>query len=100
MGVCVERAPTREMFANPLHPYTKALLSAVPIPRLSSRHRHREILKGEVSSPVNLAPGCRFAPRCPYVCEKCHRDEEVHLRDLGGGHQVACPVVAASAAAQ
>ncbi len=90
MGTCVEKASAIELFANPLHPYTKALLAAVPIPKLSSRHKKREILKGEVSSPVNLKPGCRFAPRCPYACEKCMSDENVALRDYGNRHLAAC----------
>jgi oligopeptide/dipeptide ABC transporter ATP-binding protein len=92
MGVCVERAESDELFRNPLHPYTKALLAAIPKPKVPDTVKPREILKGEVSSPVNLAPGCRFAPRCQYATEKCNYDENVTLRDYGGGHFVACAV--------
>lgn len=93
MGVCVERAEKNELFANPIHPYTKALLAAIPVPDLSSKGKRREIIKGEVTSPINLKPGCRFAPRCPYACEKCMADENVKLRDLGNDHYVACAVI-------
>lgn len=93
MGSCVEKAPAKELFRNPMHPYTKALLSAVPVPKLSSRGKKREILKGEVSSPVNLKPGCRFAPRCPYACEKCKANENLALRDFGNDHLVSCALL-------
>lgn len=93
MGACVEKAPAKELFRNPMHPYTKALLAAVPVPKLENRHRKREILKGEVSSPVNLKPGCRFAARCPYACERCMSNENLTLRDFGNGHQVACAIL-------
>lgn len=90
MGVCVEKSPSKELFANPAHPYTQALLAAVPKPKPSDRVKTRQILKGEVSSPVNLPPGCRFAPRCPRVTDECYRDENLKLKDCGGGHLVAC----------
>ena len=93
MGACVEKAPAKELFRNPMHPYTKALLAAGPVPKLENRHRKREILKGEVSSPVNLKPGCRFAARCPYACERCMSNEKLTLRDFGNGHQVACAIL-------
>ena len=70
MGQCVERAPSRELFQNPLHPYTKALLSAIPVPDISMRTKKIQTIKGEVSSPINPAPGCRFAPRCDH-CRPC-----------------------------
>ena len=89
LGVCVERGPAKEIFANPLHPYTKALLNAIPIPNLSHRGRKRELLTGEVSSPINPKPGCRFAARCPHACEACTKND-IPLEDYGGGHFAAC----------
>jgi peptide/nickel transport system ATP-binding protein len=93
MGVCVEKAQKVELFRNPMHPYTKALLAAIPVPKLSSRGKHWGIIKGEVSSPINLKPGCRFASRCPYAAEKCGYDENIHFRDYGGGYYVACAML-------
>ena len=88
LGQIVERSPARELFARTLHPYTLALLSAIPIPSL--RHENKRIvLNGELSSPINPKPGCRFAPRCAYATDKC-RAESPELRDFGGGHCVAC----------
>ena len=88
MGQTVEYAKTEELFANPIHPYTKALLEAVPTVDLSRRNRERITLKGEVSNPINPAPGCRFAPRCQYATEKCKG--ECQLREVSPGHYVAC----------
>lgn len=93
LGVCVEKAPTKELFRNPMHPYTKALLAAVPIPKLTNRAQNRQILKGEVSSPVNLPPGCRFAPRCPMASEKCHYDENLQFDNYGDDHFVMCAML-------
>lgn len=89
LGKCVERAPSQELFANPGHPYTRALLSAIPIPDLRYRNKKRELLPGEVTSPVEPAPGCRFAPRCRYVCDDCLGGELV-MREIGDRHFVAC----------
>ena len=89
LGNCVERGPAKEIFAHPLHPYTKALLSAIPIPDLSHRGRKRELLTGEVSSPIDPKPGCRFAARCPYATEAC-KQADIPLRDYGDGHYAAC----------
>ena len=88
MGKCVERAPKLELFHNPLHPYTKALLSAIPIPKLGANNK-ATILQGEVSNPINPKPGCRFASRCKYCTEAC-RQQDYPLKDMGGGHYVAC----------
>ena len=88
MGQVVEYAPTEELFRNQLHPYTRALLAAIPTVDLSRRNRERHTLTGEVSSPINPAPGCRFAPRCPYATEQCRR--EYQLREVSPGHFVAC----------
>ncbi|OYT44908.1 MAG: peptide ABC transporter substrate-binding protein [Desulfurococcales archaeon ex4484_42] len=90
LGKIVESAPTEELFSNPLHPYTKALLSAVPEPdpRLK-KLRKRISLPGEPPSAINPPTGCRLHPRCPYATEKCKR-EEPELKHVGGNHYVRC----------
>lgn len=88
LGRVIEKAKTEELFANPVHPYTKALLSALPIPSLHNR-RERIIIKGEITSPINPKPCCRFATRCEYCTQEC-LDKEPELVDIGGGHVVAC----------
>ncbi len=88
MGQVVEHAKTNELFANPIHPYTKALLAAVPTIDLSRRNQKRIVLHGEVSSPINPAPGCRFAPRCPYATDKCR--ENICLKEVSPEHFAAC----------
>lgn len=88
LGKIVELSDYKEIFDNPRHPYTKALLSAIPIPKVGIQ-RERIILKGDVPSPVNLPGGCRFASRCPYATERC-KSEEPKLKDIGGHHYVAC----------
>ena len=89
LGKCVERAEAKEMFRNPLHPYTKALLAAIPIPSVESCHKERKLLEGEVTSPVNPAPGCRFAARCIYAGEAC-RQGDMELKEVEEGHFSAC----------
>ncbi len=91
LGKCVERAPAEEIFANPLHPYTKALLAAIPIPSVESCHKIRELLQGEVTSPVNPKPGCRFAARCPHAAERCTQGD-FPLVETTPGHFVACDI--------
>ncbi len=66
LGQMVEKAASKDLFADPMHPYTKALLSAIPVPSLTHK-RERVMLEGEITSPINPAPGCRFAKRCP-IC--------------------------------
>ena len=88
LGQCVERAPAKELFRNPLHPYTKALLSAIPIPDLSQRKKP-VMLHGEVSDPIDPKPGCRFAGRCPQCTEKCTK-ADYSLQEISPGHFVAC----------
>ena len=88
LGQCVEKAPADELFENPLHPYTKALLDAIPIPKLEYRDRTSTI-RGELSNPINPAPGCRFAPRCDQCSEQC-TGRDCALKDMGNGHLVAC----------
>jgi oligopeptide/dipeptide ABC transporter ATP-binding protein len=88
LGKVVELSGTAEMFERPLHPYTKALLSAIPIPEPGSS-RERIILTGDVPNPVNPPKACRFHPRCPFAKEIC-RELEPLLEDAGPGHTVAC----------
>ena len=89
MGQVVEYADKEELFAHPTHPYTKALLAAIPQPDLSSRGKTRELLTGEVSSPIEPKPGCRFAARCPYASEKC-REAAIPLKEIAPHHYCAC----------
>ena len=88
LGKLVEKAPSEELFKNPLHPYTKALLSAIPIPDIN-QEKKRIILEGEVVSPVNLPDVCRFKKRCNMKCEKCNNSEP-SLKEVSPGHFVAC----------
>ena len=88
LGQTVEKAPSEELFANPLHPYTKALLSAIPIPKYGVKHQ-RVLLKGEISSPIDPPDECRFAKRCLYANEGCHKSCPA-LREISPGHFVAC----------
>ena len=90
LGRIVEIADSEELSDNPLHPYTQALLSAVPIPDPElDKARHRIILKGEVPSPANPPAGCHFNPRCQYAEEEC-RKAQPSLHDVGTGHWVSC----------
>ena len=88
LGKIVEMADRRALFATPHHPYTRALLSAVPVPDPTIK-RQRIILKGDVPSPINPPSGCRFHTRCPFVFDRC-RSEEPLLRDVGLGRKSAC----------
>jgi peptide/nickel transport system ATP-binding protein len=88
LGKIVEMAPRNLIFAGPRHPYTKALLSAVPVPDPTAR-RNPIILKGDVPSPINPPSGCRFHTRCPYVFDRC-RTEEPELRQGVEGQWAAC----------
>ena len=89
LGQCIEKASSRELFKNPLHPYTQALLDSIPVPRLQGRNRKRQSIKGEIVSPIDPAPGCRFAPRCPRATEKC-MGHDIPLKNVSENHQVAC----------
>ena len=88
LGQVVEKATSEELFDNPKHPYTKALLSAIPVPSLDKK-RERILIKGEITSPINPKPGCRFAPRCEYAMDKCF-NEQPELLDINNDHYVSC----------
>ena len=88
LGKVVEYAPVEKLFENPLHPYTKALLASIPIPR-PLRKRREIALKGDIPNPINPPSGCRFHPRCPIAREICGK-EEPELRELEKDHFVAC----------
>ena len=88
LGQIVEKAPAKELFNNPVHPYTKALLSAIPIPDVDAVVEQIP-LKGEISSPINMKPDCHFAARCPYATEEC-RAGVPDLVNRGNEHFVAC----------
>lgn len=89
LGRIVEFGTREDIFERPLHPYTKALLSAVPVPDVGNK-RQRIILSGDVPSPLNPPSGCRFHTRCPHACEKCSQTE-CRLRPVSATHFVACP---------
>jgi oligopeptide/dipeptide ABC transporter ATP-binding protein len=97
LGKIVELAESAEIYRNPRHPYTRALLSAVPVPDPTTR-RERMLLPGDVPSPIHPPPGCPFHPRCPYVEERCRR-EEPSLMAGGNGHSVAGHSVASHSVA-
>jgi peptide/nickel transport system ATP-binding protein len=89
MGQCVEVSPTEELFGKPLHPYTQALLSAIPVPKVVEGRRKRELIRGEITSPINPIPGCRFTPRCPHAKSGC-TGENLPLLETSPGHFVSC----------
>jgi oligopeptide/dipeptide ABC transporter ATP-binding protein len=88
LGKIVELASDADLYTSPKHPYTEALLSAVPIPNPKMK-KQRILLQGEIPSPINLPRGCRFYSRCPRRLEMCNADEP-EFKDLGGGHWVYC----------
>ena len=89
LGQCIEKAPTSELFKNPSHPYTKALLSAIPVADLSYRNKKVNIIRGEVASPINPKPGCRFAARCEFASDICTR-QDPEMIEISEDHSVAC----------
>ena len=89
LGQCVERCPSDELFEDPLHPYTRALLSAIPEPTLEARNKRQEIIRGEVTSPIDPKPGCRFAARCPHAKPECMTDS-LRSQEVSPGHFVSC----------
>lgn len=88
LGKLIEKAPAEELFTNPLHPYTQALLSAIPVPSLNGRNE-RILLKGEITSPIDPKPICRFANRCIYAKDEC-RNSEPQLENIGNEHFISC----------
>ena len=88
LGECIEFATTDELYEKPLHPYTRALLDAIPIPELGAK-KNAAIITGELKSPVEPAPGCRFAPRCPYAKAEC-LGEKIREIQVTPTHKVAC----------
>ncbi len=88
LGQMVEKAPSKVLFTSAMHPYTQALLLAIPVPKIGAK-KERILLEGEISSPIDPKPGCRFAARCRYATERCHR-EDPPITDLGEGHFVRC----------
>ncbi len=91
VGAMVEKSPAKKLFESPLHPYTKGLLSAIPVPSIR-REKKRIIMQGELTSPVNPKPGCRFANRCPYAKDKCFQ-EQPQYQEVQPEHFVACHYV-------
>jgi oligopeptide/dipeptide ABC transporter ATP-binding protein len=92
LGLPVEIAPSDELFENPLHPYTKALLAAIPEPDLSKRNIEFSVIRGEVSSPINVKPGCRFAKRCDLCTDECKNSDPPFVEVLPN-HFVSCIMV-------
>ena len=88
MGCTVEKCRTEELFRTPLHPYTRGLLDAIPVPSIDIR-KERKLIEGEVSSPINPKPGCRFCDRCEFATEECHQMNP-KLEEVSPGHFVAC----------
>lgn len=88
LGCMVEKSPTKELFRQPLHPYTKGLLASVPVPNIDIK-MEQSIMQGELSSPIDPKPGCRFAPRCPFADEHCHTVTPDFV-EHSPGHFVAC----------
>lgn len=89
LGQCVEFSETEELFEEPMHPYTIALLDAIPVPDLSERGKETKIIRGEVTSPIDPKPGCRFAARCPYATKDCTAGD-IPFTEVRPGHFVAC----------
>lgn len=99
LGKIVEIADAKDLFENPQHPYTKALVDASPIPDPNLRDRSRIVISGEIPSPVNPPSGCRYHPRCPYAKEECKKvDMELQVVDSSSSHLCACPFYATNLA--
>jgi len=89
LGQCVEIAPAKALFKNPLHPYTQVLLDAIPIPSLEYARKKRSLVRGEITNPINPKPGCRFAGRCAQVMDACTQGDCQQV-EMEPGHFVAC----------
>ncbi len=92
LGQCVEYAETDELFDHPLHPYTVGLLDAVPVPTLTSKKMSMEVMRGELTSPIEPKPGCRFAARCPHATAACS-GADIPLKEVAPGHFAACTML-------
>ena len=97
LGKMVELASDRELYQDPKHPYTQALISAVPKPEAGAKRRDRLILRGDVPSPINPPSGCRFHTRCPHVLDEC-RTIEPNFNEISPGHWVACHLLSETSA--
>lgn len=94
LGKIVEMGEAKEIFNSPVHPYTKALLDAVPVPDPREKEKKHSLLQGEIGDSTNPPKGCRFHPRCPYATEICgQREPKMQETEPGSGHSVACPIV-------
>ncbi len=91
LGQCIEKAPTEKLFSKPMHPYTQALISSIPLPDPRKQNRERHIIMGEVKSPIEPQPGCRFAPRCPHKIDKCV-GKNIPLLEVEQDHLLSCVV--------
>jgi oligopeptide/dipeptide ABC transporter ATP-binding protein len=89
LGKLIELAPAGEIYSNPLHPYTQALLDAIPIPDPGAKRGSVQKLPGEVPNPIAPPPGCRFHTRCPHAMDRC-KIEEPNFREVSPGHWIAC----------
>jgi oligopeptide/dipeptide ABC transporter ATP-binding protein len=90
LGLLVEICESKSLYKNPMHPYTKALLSSIPIPDPDKASKiRREIIKGDVPSPINIPRGCRFNTRCPFVLPIC-KEQQPPMKEIEKGHLVAC----------
>ncbi len=96
LGKIVEIGEAKEVFSNPIHPYTRALLAAVPAPDPLEKEKERQLLQGEAGNSTNPPAGCRFHPRCPYAAKICsQREPQLIEMEAGTGHKAACPIVMA-----
>ena len=93
LGQMVEKANSDELFRQPMHPYTQALLSAIPLPIVGKNKPERKLIRGEITSPVNLPDQCRFLKRCDACTKDCETGKNPELREVAPGHFVACHCV-------
>lgn len=89
LGQCVEQTSSDELFRNPMHPYTQALLKAIPVAKTGMHRLYDDVIHGELTSPIDPKPGCRFAPRCPYATPECTQ-RDIEFVEVKPGHKVAC----------
>ena len=92
LGQCVEQTTSKELFRNPKHPYTQALLKSIPIAKTGQKRLYSDVIQGELTSPIDPKPGCRFAPRCPYARPECTA-KDMEFKEVAPGHRCACLLV-------